>query len=101
LWNYKHKGVKKLGLGHGQTRELNRRIVNWCYQEVYSPLAESWIELAVLENKFDPCLGHYGSLEEAIKNHSFKARKKDGTTTEIVDMMAALRAGKKQNVVGF
>ena len=64
-------------------------------------LPEVWIETAMHENKFDPCYGHYGTLDDMMKNHSVKAKLADGTVAKVIDAAAALRSGKKVNVVGF
>jgi hypothetical protein len=101
LWTHKHTDVRKTTLGHSQSREMNRRMIRWCYKDVYSSLAETWIEAAMKANAFNPCFGHYGSLEDAINNHTVTMIKDDGTKAEVMDMVAVLRAGKKLNVVGF
>lgn len=103
LWTWKHRGVQTDYFGHSQTRVMNRRIVRWCYKRVYSPLPDDWIEAAMRENNFDPRYGHYGSLQAVIDQHSvpIKANGNGQPTREIVDLVAALRAGEKVDVVNL
>jgi hypothetical protein len=100
LWCRKHRGVQHTTFGHSDTCKMNKRIIRWCYKGVYSPLPENWIETAMMANTFNPCLGHYGSLEKT-HGHKTEIVKDDGTKEEVVDVLAALRAGEKRNVVGF
>jgi Protein of unknown function (DUF4238) len=102
LWSRKHLGIHKTTLGYAATCDYNRQIIKWCYREVYSPLPGDWINEAVKEATFDPCYGHYGSLEKVLQ-HSFHARigppGPKGRKGEVVDILAALRAGEKCDVV--
>jgi hypothetical protein len=102
LWSWKHKGVSRDCFGHSKTRAMNRRIIRWCYKKVYSPLRDVWIEAAMKENSFDPCYGHYGSLQQLIDGHTAPAvmiTGKSQNVGEIVDLTAGLRAGEKCDVV--
>lgn len=100
LWSWRHGGIDKTTLGHSATRMWNRQMIKWCYREAYSPLADDWIKTAVKEITFDPCFGHYGSLEEMAGSHSHPAVDGDDNRMgEIIDMVAALRAGEKKDVV--
>jgi hypothetical protein len=102
LWDRRHRGIKKTTLGHSATRAYNRHMIKWCYREVYAPLPEDWISAAVKEITFDPCLGHYGTLEDVLK-HSLPAVAgppgREVPMGEVVDLLAVLRAGEKRDVV--
>jgi hypothetical protein len=95
LWTWRDRGISKMTLGHSATRVQNRNMIRWCYREVYAPLPEDWLGPAVTENSFDPRYGHYGSLEQVAGNHALYAADASGAQKEIVDMLAALRAGEK------
>lgn len=100
LWSWSHGGIDKTTLGHSATRMWNRQMIKWCYKEVYSPLTDDWIRDAVKEITFGPCLGHYGSLKEMAEGHAFPAVDgNDNRMGEVIDMMSALRAGEKKDVV--
>jgi hypothetical protein len=81
---------------------INRRVIKWCYKEVYSSLPEEWIDTAVQGEKFDPCFGHYGTLQDMIDNHALPAIMPDGSQNgHILIICAGLRAGAKVDVVGI
>lgn len=101
MWSWKHSGIDRTTFGHSATRALNRAMIKWCYREIYSPLPEDWIAAAVKENTFDPCYGHYGSLEQMAGDFSFDAVDDNGRKREIVDLLAALRAGEKTDVLNL
>ncbi len=102
LWTWKHRGVQRDTFGHSLTRTMNKRMIKWCYKEVYSPLAEDWIGRAMKEVQFDPCYGHYGSLQEMIDNYALTAILPNGTQAgEIMDITAGLKSGEKHDVVGI
>lgn len=85
--------------GHSQTRAFNRRVIKYSYKKVFAPLPEDWIEAAVTTEDFDPLLGHYGSLDEVMK-HALQAESPEkGHSKEIVDLFAAMKAGKRLDVV--
>ncbi len=56
----------RFAIGRSKTRELNRHIIRRCYKHVYSPLAEEWIEDAIIENKFSPMLGKFTTFEDCM-----------------------------------
>ncbi len=98
-------GVSRSGFGHSETRNLNRQIIKWCYKEVYSPLPGAWIDETMKANSFDPCFGHYGSLNEVIEAHSAPAFVERGNALqrkgEVVDLIAGLKSGEKCDAVGI
>jgi hypothetical protein len=65
-------------------------MIKWCYREVYSSLPEDWIESAMIEERFDPCFGHYGSLKDVAENHCVNAVDQAGKSHEIIDLLKAL-----------
>jgi hypothetical protein len=79
---------------------MNRRMIKHAHRRIYSPLREDWIGEASKEATFDPLLGHYGSLAKVIAA-SEQAIDMEGKPREIVDLVAAMRAGKKMDVVGL
>ncbi len=100
LWSWAHRGINKTAFGHSETRMWNRQMIKWCYREVYSPSPEDWLRDAVKEIEFDPRLGHYGSLKEMAESHSLPALDANNKEVgEIIDSAAALRAGKKHDVL--
>jgi hypothetical protein len=101
LWRWRHGNVQRDTFGHSQTRVMNRRMVRWCYKEVYSPQRESWIEAAVMEVDFDPCYGHYGTLQRLLESAVPAATVPHlgKQTGEVVDTIAGLRTGEKCDVV--
>jgi hypothetical protein len=104
LWSWKHSGVERDYFNHSETRKMNRRMVRWCYKHVYSPLAEDWIEAAVKEVSFNPCFGHYGTLQRVMDAHSAPAVMGPGAgerVGNIVDLIAGLRSGQKCDVVNL
>ena len=99
LWTWRHRGADATTLGHSATRTLNRKMIRWCFREIYAPLPEDWIGMAVKEETFDPRYGHYGSLKEVAENHSLQAVDESGTSREIIDLLCALRTGDKLDVL--
>jgi hypothetical protein len=81
----------------------NMDIIRWCYKKVYSPLPADWIATAMKENKFNPCYGHYRSLEQIAQNHTYPAVLegvgKEHQRGEVINMLEALRAGKECDAV--
>ena len=82
---------------------MNRRIIKWCFEDVYSSLKEDWIEAAVKQNDFDPRLGHYGSLQRMIDAKALPAIMsidgKNQPVGEVMDFLNGLKAGTKYDVV--
>jgi hypothetical protein len=76
-------------------------MIRFCYKDAFSPLPEDWIHLASVENDFDPCFGHYGSIARAIENHRVIIRDATGAEREVVNLTAALKSGEKKDVVGL
>ena len=99
LWTWRHTGADATTLGHSATRNQNRKMIRWCYRAIYAPLPEDWIGLAVKEETFNPCYGHYGSLKETAENHCLPAVDESGSSREVVDLVSALRAGEKLDVL--
>jgi hypothetical protein len=62
--------------------------------------SDDWIQTAVKEITFAPCLGHYGSLEEMAGSFSCDAVDwNDNKLGEIIDTLAALRSGEKRDAL--
>lgn len=64
-WTMKQQG--RFGVGHSQVRALNRRMIKWCYRNVYSPLPEDWIEHAVRNDDFNPLLDRFTTLGAVVE----------------------------------
>ena len=99
LWTWKASQTGRTTLGHSATRIRNRMMIKWCYREVYAPLPEDWVESAIIEDKFDPCFGHYGSLKDVAEKHCVSAVDQAGKNHEIIDLLKALRASEKLDVL--
>ena len=99
LWRWKHRVTDRTTLGHSATRVRNRNMIRWCYNEVYAPLPEVWINSATKGCTFDTCYGHYGSLDKVANDHAFHVVDDSGMRREIVDILAGLRTGEKVDVL--
>lgn len=98
LW-HRNNLPAKTTFGHSQTRALNRRVIKYAYKKVFAPLPEDWIEGVVMTEDFNPLLGHYGSLREVMQHSVQTDSSEEEQPKEIVDLVAAMKAGKKLDVV--
>ena len=99
LW-HRRSLSEKTTFGFSETISMNRRIIKHAHRRIYSPLPEDWIREASKEARFDPLFGYYGSLSKVIAA-SEQAIDMEGKPREIVDLVAAMRAGQKMDVVGL
>lgn len=101
LWHRRTLGVRTT-FGYSETFAYNRRLIKNSYRFVFSPLPQDWIAAASREVPADPpLLGHYGSLREMIEEAKPAVDLNGRSCGEIVDIMAALRARPKPDVVGI
>jgi len=99
LW-HRRSLSEKTTFGFSETISMNRRMIKHAHIRIYSPRPEDWIREASKEATFDPLLGHYGSLSKVIAA-SEEAIDMQGKPREIVDLVAAMRAGQKIDVLGL
>jgi len=99
LWHRRNLG-EKTTFGYSQTISVNRRTIKHAHRRIYSPLRQDWIRDASKQATFDPLWGHYGSLAKVIAA-SEQVIDMEGKPREIVDLVAALRAGQRVDVVGL
>jgi len=99
LWHRRNDGIRNR-LGYSGSFLYNRRVIRHAYKFIYSPLSEGWIKTAARQETFDPLFGYYGSLEKVIEGAKpaiFNGERHG----EIVDIVAAMRASPKPDVVGI
>jgi hypothetical protein len=88
--------------GYSEAFAYNRRLIKNSYKFIYSPLPQPWIEVASKELSAEPpVLGHYGSLRQIIAEAKPAIDQNGRPCGEIVDIVAALRARPKPDVVGL
>lgn len=101
LWHRRRLGAKTT-FGYSEHFAYNRRLIKNSYKFIYSPLPDGWIESASREVHVDPpLLGHYGSLREVIAQAKPAFDASGRPCGEIIDVMAAMRARPKPDVVGL
>lgn len=102
LWRWGNGGIDNDTFGASQTRSMNRRVIQWSYNHVYSPLRQEWIADAVASNVFNPCYGHYGTLQRFLDDHAapMLVDSPSGPRLgEVVDLLAGLRSGAKLDIL--
>jgi hypothetical protein len=99
LW-HRMRNMPRKGLGFSETRSLNRRLIKFAFRRVFSPLPQNWVEAATREENFYPTLGHYESLSK-VADSSERVIDSAGNDREIVDLIGAMRAGPRFDVVGL
>lgn len=101
LWHHRKQHPPREVFSARQTRDKNKLVIKWCYKFIYSPLPDSWVREVAVEEKFDPCYGHYGTLNDVI-GRAAPAFLPSGTPAgEIIEVGSALRAGVKVDALGI